>query len=40
VLLLFEAGIEFSVKTFMRLKKFLLIRNGPNALTIAATAAL
>jgi CPA2 family monovalent cation:H+ antiporter-2 len=41
VLLLFEAGIEFSVKTFLRLKKFLLIAGTAQiALTIAATAAL
>ncbi len=41
VLLLFEAGIEFSVKTFIRLKKFLLIAGGLQLLlTIAATAAI
>lgn len=41
VLLLFEAGIEFSVKTFLRLKKFLLIAGTAQiALTVAATAAL
>jgi Kef-type K+ transport system, predicted NAD-binding component len=38
VLLLFEAGIEFSVKTFMKLKKFLLIAGGFQLLvTIFAT---
>jgi CPA2 family monovalent cation:H+ antiporter-2 len=41
VLLLFEAGIEFSVKTFMRLKKFLLIAGTLQiGLTIAAAAAI
>jgi len=41
VLLLFEAGIEFSVKTFVRLKKFLLIAGSLQiGLTIAATAAV
>lgn len=41
VLLLFEAGIEFSVKTFIRLKRFLLIAGGLQLiLTIAATAAI
>ncbi|MCC7530819.1 MAG: cation:proton antiporter [Candidatus Melainabacteria bacterium] len=41
VLLLFEAGIEFSVKTFIRLKKFLLVAGGLQLLlTIAATAAI
>lgn len=41
VLLLFEAGIEFSVKTFLRLKKFLLIAGGLQLLlTIAATAGI
>ena len=38
VLLLFEAGIEFSVKTFLRLKKFLLIAGALQLLgTICAT---
>jgi CPA2 family monovalent cation:H+ antiporter-2 len=32
VLLLFEAGIEFSVKTFLRLKKFLLIAGTATAI--------
>lgn len=41
VLLLFEAGIEFSVKTFIRLKRFLLIAGGLQMLgTIAATAVI
>ncbi len=41
VMLLFEAGIEFSVKTFVRLKRFLLIAGSLQVvLTIAATAAL
>lgn len=41
VLLLFEAGIEFSVKTFIRLKKFLLVAGGLQLLgTIAATAVI
>jgi CPA2 family monovalent cation:H+ antiporter-2 len=41
VLLLFEAGIEFSVKTFVRLKRFLLIAGSLQLLlTIAATAYL
>lgn len=41
VLLLFEAGIEFSVKTFIRLRKFLLVAGGLQLLlTIAATAAI
>lgn len=39
VLLLFEAGIEFSVKTFLRIKKFLLFAGTLQILlTIAATA--
>ncbi|MBY0359164.1 MAG: cation:proton antiporter [Candidatus Obscuribacterales bacterium] len=39
VLLLFTIGIEFSVKTFLRLKKFLLIAGGLQiALTIGAGA--
>jgi CPA2 family monovalent cation:H+ antiporter-2 len=41
VLLLFEAGIEFSVKTFVRLKRFLLIAGTLQLLlTIGATAYL
>lgn len=41
VLLLFEAGIEFSVKTFLKLKKFLLIAGGLQLLvTIFATMAI
>lgn len=41
VLLLFEAGIEFSVKTFMRLKKFLLIAGTLQiGLTIVAAATI
>jgi CPA2 family monovalent cation:H+ antiporter-2 len=41
VLLLFTIGIEFSVKTFLRLKKFLLIAGGLQILlTIAAGAAI
>ncbi len=39
VLLLFTIGIEFSVKTFLRLKKFLLIAGGLQvALTVGAGA--
>lgn len=39
VLLLFEAGIEFSVKTFLQIKRFLLIAGSLQILlTIAATA--
>jgi monovalent cation:H+ antiporter-2, CPA2 family len=39
VLLLFTIGIEFSVKTFLRLKKFLLVAGGLQVgITIAATA--
>ena len=41
VVLLFEAGIEFSIKTFMRLKRFLLIAGTLQiVLTIAATAGI
>lgn len=41
VLLLFEAGIEFSVKTFIKLKRFLLVAGGLQLLlTIAATAGI
>ncbi|MBS1993417.1 MAG: cation:proton antiporter [Cyanobacteria bacterium SZAS LIN-3] len=41
VLLLFEAGIEFSVKTFIRLKRFLLIAGSLQLLlTIGATVLL
>lgn len=41
VLLLFTIGIEFSVKTFVRLRKFLLIAGSLQVgLTIAAAAAL
>jgi monovalent cation:H+ antiporter-2, CPA2 family len=41
VLLLFEAGIEFSVKTFIRLKRFLIIAGSLQLLlTIGATAFL
>ncbi len=41
VLLLFEAGIEFSVKTFVRLKRFLLFAGSLQLLlTIAMTALL
>lgn len=41
VLLLFTIGIEFSVKTFLRLKKFLLIAGGLQVLgTIGVGAAL
>ena len=32
VLLLFEAGIEFSVKTFLRMRRFLLIAGGIDSL--------
>ncbi len=40
VLLLFTIGIEFSVKTFVRLRKFLLIAGALQVgLTIAAAAA-
>lgn len=41
VLLLFETGIEFSIKSFIRLKRFLLIAGSLQLiLTIAATALL
>ncbi len=41
VLLLFTIGIEFSVKTFLRLRKFLLIAGGLQvALTVGAAAVL
>lgn len=40
VLLLFEAGIEFSFKTLLRMKKFLLIAGGLQLLGTIAAAAL
>lgn len=40
VLLLFEAGIEFSIATFFRLKKFLLIAGGLQLLLTIGSAVL